>query len=31
MTRFFIALCAALLASPAAFAQTYPQKPIRAD
>src|SRR5882724_2891596 len=29
MTRFFIALCAALLASPTAFAQTYPQKPIR--
>src|SRR5258706_13050989 len=29
MTRFFIALCAALLASPTVFAQTYPQKPIR--
>src|ERR1700704_3560472 len=29
MTRFFIALCAALLVSPTAFAQTYPQKPIR--
>src|SRR5258705_27123 len=29
MTRFLIALCAALLASPAVFAQTYPQKPIR--
>jgi tripartite-type tricarboxylate transporter receptor subunit TctC len=29
MTRFFIALCAALLISPTAFAQTYPQKPIR--
>src|SRR5260370_827838 len=29
MTRFFIALCAALLACPAAFAQSYPQKPIR--
>jgi tripartite-type tricarboxylate transporter receptor subunit TctC len=30
MPRFFIALCAALLASPAAFAQQpYPQKPIR--
>src|SRR5882724_7382109 len=29
MTRFFIALCAALLISPTAFAQSYPQKPIR--
>ena len=29
MPRFFLALCAALLACPAAFAQTYPQKPIR--
>src|SRR6266705_3780688 len=29
MTRFFISLCAALLASPTVFAQTYPQKPIR--
>src|SRR6267154_1372987 len=25
----FLALCAALLAAPAAFAQSYPQKPIR--
>lgn len=30
MTRAFLALCAALLAAPAAFAQqSYPQKPIR--
>src|SRR6185436_14470163 len=29
MTRFFIALCAALLACQAAFAQSYPQKPSR--
>ena len=25
----FLVLCAALLAAPAAFAQSYPQKPIR--
>jgi tripartite-type tricarboxylate transporter receptor subunit TctC len=29
MSRFFLALCAALLASPALAQQTYPQKPIR--